>query len=248
MNVRTWHRMVLAGGLFFALTFLSWFMPEGSVKDAFIVFGTGFMMLTAAVGAVMGVLLILGRLRMGCPLCDSASKVSFGQGNVLCLECPECGDLHVMFGKIGPLKILDQDSADEGEDPSDWEENQKDVTGFKRLMTTPKRHPVACTLVYAPVVASIVAAGIIHEFSLFYVLIPGFWCYAIGAMLIEAIKRGRIEDNHGSAVRSRQPIRFWVKTSVWIAGYAFATCFPVVFAIQESRKDTSRLEKQVSPK
>jgi len=249
LNVRTWHRLVLASVLIFALSFVCWFLPEGTIKETVILFGTGFTMFTAALGVVMAVLLVIGRLKMGCPQCDRASKASFGGDNTLCLECPECGELFVSFGRMGPLKILGADSADEAEDdPGEWEENQKDATGFKRLMMTPRRHPVACTLIYAPVVASVVAASIIHEFSIIYVIVPGFWCYAIGAMLVEAIQRGRIADDQGSAVRSKQPIRFWLKASIWIFGYLFATWFPIGFALQESGKEEIKSETRVSPR
>lgn len=248
MNVRTWHRLVLTAGLVFALSFLCWFMPEGTMKETVIMIGSGFTIFVATLGAVMGLLLILGRLKMGCPQCDSASKASFGGGNMLCLECPECGELSVSFGRMGPLKIYGEDSVEEDDDPGEWEENQKDATGFKRLMMTPRRHPVACTLIYAPVVASVVAASIIHEFTFMYLIVPGFWCYAIGAMLVEAIKRGRIADNQGSAVLSKQPVRFWMKASIWIFGYLFATWFPIGFAIQESGKEEVKSEKRISPK
>lgn len=249
LNVRTWHRLVLASVLVFALSFVCWFLPEGTIKEAVILFGTGFTMFTAALGVVMAVLLVIGRLKMGCPQCGRASKASFGGDNTLCLECPECGELFVSFGRMGPLKILGEDSADEAEDdPSEWEENQKDGAGFKRLMMTPRRHPVAFTLIYAPVVASVVAASIIHEFIIIYVIVPGFWCYAIGAMLVEAIQRGRIADNQGSAVRSKQPFRFWLKAGIWILAYLFATWVPIGLALQESGKEAVKSEKKALPR
>ena len=249
LNVRTWHRLILASFLVFALSFVCWFLPEGTIKETVILVGTGFTMFTAALGAIMGLLLTLGRLKMGCPQCDSASKASFGGGNMLCLQCPECGELSVSFGRIGPLKIYGEDSVEEAEDdPGEWEENQKDAAGFKRQMTTPWRHPVACAVVYSPVVASVVAASIIHEFTLFYIFIPGFWCYAIGAMLVEAIQRGRIADDQGSAVLSKQPVRFCLKAVIWIFGYLFATWFPIGFALQESGKEAVKSEKKVLPR
>lgn len=248
LNVRTWHRLVLTAFLAFALSILGWFLPEGTIKRLIEVFGGGFTICIGALGAVFGLLLVLGRLKMGCPQCSRASKVYAGSGHVLYLECPECGELRVSFGRMGPLKIYGEESLDETDDPSEWEENQKDGAGFKRLMSTPRRYPVACTLIYAPVAGSVVAASIIHEFSYFYIIIPGFWCYVIGAMLVEAIKRGRIADNHGSAVHIKQPVRFWLKASIWIGGYVFAACFPIFYALQESRKETVTQQGQVSPK
>ena len=86
---------------------------------------------------------------------------------------------------------------------------------------------------FLPVVASIVAAAVIHEFSFFYIIIPGFWCYAVAGFCIHDIETGSVTDNYGTVTRSGSPFRFWTKVGVWLLFYLFAMCFPIGYAMQE---------------
>jgi hypothetical protein len=87
-----------------------------------------------------------------------------------------------------------------------------------------------------PVLISVIISSVIYRFSFFYILIPGFWCYVVGDMLVNGIKTGSLSDNHGTAIRSKQSIRFWGKFALWTCAYIFATSFPVGYAIQERNK------------
>ncbi len=149
------------------------------------------------------------------------------------LSCPECGDLRIKLGSIFGLEVIR--SGSEEDDLSDYKEESAS------LLLTPKRHPLLFIVLYLPVVASIIVATIIHEFTVFYLLIPGVWCYGVGCFIIEGIYKGSMSDNHGTALRSKSPVRFWGKIGIWFLFYVFATAFPIGFAMQEhSKADTEQ--------
>ena len=99
-----------------------------------------------------------------------------------------------------------------------------------------RSHPWWFVLLFAPVMGSITAASVIYKMSLFYILIPGVWCFVMGCFLIDGVVKGTITDNHGTAVRAEAPIRFWVKIGIWTLGYLFAAFFPVGYALQERHR------------
>ena len=99
-----------------------------------------------------------------------------------------------------------------------------------------RSHPWWFVLIFAPVMGSITAASVIYKMSLFYILIPGVWCFAIGCYLIDGVVKGNITDNHGTAVRAEAPLRFWLKIGIWSLAYIFAACFPVGYALQERHR------------
>jgi hypothetical protein len=101
---------------------------------------------------------------------------------------------------------------------------------------TPMLHPIVFSIIFVPVIVSVVAASIIHEFTFLYLLIPGFWCYAVGCFIINGINDGTMTDNSGTATRRKNPFRFWVKIFIWSLGYIFATISPLGLAFQESEQ------------
>ena len=106
-------------------------------------------------------------------------------------------------------------------------------------LLTPLRHPVIFLCIFLPVIASIVAGSIIYEFSYFYLLIPGFWCYGVGCFLINGFAKGSLKDNQGNAILASNPLRFWSKAALWIAAYIFAMVYPLGYGIQEKGKMAS---------
>lgn len=48
-----------------------------------------------AIGAVMGILFAMGKLKMRCPFCDAYGHVGGNKRDGLWMECPECG---LVFG------------------------------------------------------------------------------------------------------------------------------------------------------
>jgi hypothetical protein len=115
------------------------------------------------------------------------------------------------------------------------------------LLLAPKRHLVPFIIIFLPVVASVVAASMIHEFSFFYILIPGFWCYGVGGFILDGLFAGRISDNHGTAVRGGSPFRFWGKIGIWSLFYLFTAAYPIGFALQESAKQKPNSGQGVAP-
>lgn len=89
-----------------------------------------------------------------------------------------------------------------------------------------------------PGIVSLVVATLVYRFSPVY-LMPLAWYCLVGMFLIHGIYEGRLADNHGTAVRQKTPVRFWLKASVWGMGCLFALACPVVFALQERSKEKS---------
>jgi hypothetical protein len=112
----------------------------------------------------------------------------------------------------------------------------------------PKRHPISFVIIFLPVVASVVAASMIHEFSFFYILIPGIWCYGVGGSILNGLFSGKMNDTHGAAVRASSPFRFWGKIGIWSLFYLTAAAYPIGFALQESAKQKPNSGQGVAPK
>lgn len=191
--------------------------------------------LVAALGALQGIMLACGKLHMGCPLCNERGFVSGGDGDGIYLECPRCGKLRLKIGRIDAWRAIRRGSVDD--------DLAKCPPSPGSPLLAPKRHFVPFIIIFLPVVASVVAASVIHEFSFFYILIPGFWCYAVGGFILDGIFSGSVSDNSGTAVRQRSPIRFWGKIGLWSLFYIFAAAFPIGFAIQESGKQNTTSEQ-----
>jgi hypothetical protein len=103
MNAKTWQTL---GG--FGL-------PLMMVIGVGVVFGRGHGVPTyvlaacslavavlGGVGAYFGVLLALGRLHFGCPLCGTRSRVTGGTRKDLYLDCPSCGPVRVTSRLLRP--------------------------------------------------------------------------------------------------------------------------------------------------
>lgn len=228
LNARTWHRLCVSAYAVFPAIIAAWLLPKDSplswVPAVAIVWG----ILVGGFGAVQGIMLACGKLHLGCSICDARSFVSGGDRDGMYLECPHCGGLRLKTGSLFGLRAVRRGSAEDdiAECPAS--------PGAPLL--APKRHPVPFLILYIPVVASVVAASVIHEFSFFYILIPGFWCYAVGGFILDGIFSGSVSDNHGTAARRGSPVRFWGKIAIWSVFYLLAAAFPVGFAIQEKHK------------
>ena len=109
----------------------------------------------------------------------------------------------------------------------------------RHSLLAPLRHSIPFAIIFLPVVASIIAASMIHKFSFFYLVIPGFWCYGVGGLILDGVFGGSFSDNYGTALRSKSPIRFWGKIGIWSLFYILAAAFPIGFALQEHEKTTT---------
>lgn len=160
-----------------------------------------------------------------------------GDRNGMFLDCPGCGFLRVETGFLSGMKMIKRGEHD------DEEESADDHPLSDSPLRAPLRHLVPFLIIFSPVVAAVIAASVIHEFSFFYLIIPGFFCYAVGGLILNAIYHGSLSDNHGTALRSRSPIRFWAKVAIWSIAYLFAAVFPIGFALQESAKAAAKSEQ-----
>jgi hypothetical protein len=235
LNARTWHRLCISAHLMIPAIVIAWVLPKESpfIWPVIAVIFWGF--LVAALGAIQGIMLACGKLHLGCPRCDARSYVSGGDRDGMYLECPHCGGLRIKAGRLFGLQSIRPGSEEDdlAECPAS--------PGSPLL--APKRHLVPFVIIFLPVVASVVTASMIHKFSLFYILIPGFSCYALGGVILDALFSGSASDNHGTALRSRSPMRFWGKIGIWSLFYLFAAAFPIGFAIQERGKQKATTEQ-----
>ncbi len=241
LNARTWHRLCISAYVMFPAIITTWLLPNDSPfvwpATAAVVWGV----LVAALGAVQGLMLVCGKLHLGCPLCNARSVVVGGDRGGIYLECPHCGELRLKIGRLGALRAIRPGSVDD--DLADCP-----ATPGSPLLA-PKRHLVSFVIIFLPVVASVFAATVIHKFSIFYILIPGFWCYAVGGFILDGIFSGCLSDSGGTTTRGRTPIRFWGIIGIWSLFYIFAAVFPIGYAIQESNKQniTSEQDRGVPP-
>lgn len=248
LHSRTWHYLMVIGKLSFALVFVQWFVPEDSPLRWLSVAAMVWWGLCGLLGAFHGLLMLFGRCYMGCPLCDSKAQLLGGDGDGFILRCPECGDVCAQVGRLSGLKAWRLEDGEHATDEED--EDSAEMETSSHLLSLPRRRPLWALAFLLPVVASIIAASLIHRFSFFYLFIPGAWCYFVTCFFIQALCTGQISDNHGTARRSKSPFRFWAKFGIWMLFYLFALSCPILFARQEQAKEieqTQKMEKIVSP-
>lgn len=111
------------------------------------------------------------------------------------------------------------------------------------LLSVPMGHPIPFLIIIFPAIASIIAASVIHEFQLFYLLVPGFWCYAVAASCLHDVYSGTMRfrslGNARTISRFNAPMQFWGTICIWALFYLFAAAFPIGYALQERSKHSS---------
>ncbi len=210
-------------------------LPENSAFIWPVVAAILWGLLIALFGAYQGIMLACGRLYLGCPICDAKSCVAGGDRDGMYLDCPDCGELRLKAGSLFGLKAI-KSGSDEDE-LADYHPNSRSP------LLAPWRHFIPFVIIFLPVIASIVVASLIHEFTFFYLLIPGVWCFAVGGFILDGIFGGSMSDNHGTALRSKSPFRFWRKIGIWSLFYVFAAAFPIGYALQEKSKAATNSEQ-----
>lgn len=226
-NARTWHWLCISAYPAAPAVLLGWVLPGDSPFLIWVILVFAWGMLIAVLGALQGVLFAFGRLRMGCPDCNSKCLVTGGARDGMWLDCPKCGEVQFRVDRLGRLH------ADKA-----VEEAEELEVNSESPLRAPLRHPIASAVIFLPVVGSIIAASVIHRFSFFYLLIPGFWCYGVGGFILDGIFSGR----YGNHSRSRAPIRFWGNIAIWAFFYLFAAFFPIGFALQESGREKEKIQ------
>ena len=95
MRFSFWFYTCKVAVLLFLLVFLGmlfgtqnrWLSVVGSMATAILV-------VLCSVGAVMGIMLALGKLKMLCPFCSRPGKVGGSKREGMWMECDQCGFIH----------------------------------------------------------------------------------------------------------------------------------------------------------
>ena len=102
MPFRLWFYLAKVGGfILFAIIIATFFAPRDSALGQAGVVAMGVLILLGLVGAVMGIMMAFGKLRMLCPFCGKSGG-SKQQG--MWMACETCGFIH-SSGPLG-LKIV----------------------------------------------------------------------------------------------------------------------------------------------
>jgi hypothetical protein len=117
MPFRLWFYLAKVGGfILFAIIFATFFAPADSGLGHLRLVAQWILIPLCLVGALMGVLMVLGKLRMLCPFCRKSGPVGGNKQDGIWLECETCGLVH----SSGPLglkivreKIVGDEDADE---------------------------------------------------------------------------------------------------------------------------------------
>lgn len=182
----------------------------------------GLMVVCGLVGLVLGVKIMRRQLALMCPFCSRPGLGYLERSEGLTMECPKCGEIRG-GGRLGWKIVRDKEEAC-GPKP------KVPVGKFQFQFRSPW-----FWVLFGVSVVSAVCGVVIHEFS-FFTVFPPLWCFLMASHLIETLRTGCLDDNMGLTYRSRQPVKYWARTFVWLCGYAFAVCLPVVFARQERGK------------
>jgi hypothetical protein len=114
MPFRLWFYLTKIGGFVFATAIVLAIVFGGSrVLGTVISVMTLVLIPLGLTGAVMGVLMVCGRLRMKCPFCGKSGPAGGSKAEGMWMECDTCGFIHG-GGPLG-LKILSEKTADGGD-------------------------------------------------------------------------------------------------------------------------------------
>ncbi|WP_395752248.1 hypothetical protein [Prosthecobacter sp.] len=183
----------------------------------------------ALVGGVLGVRLMRGSLALLCPFCSRPGRARLDRSEGLGMECPKCGEIRG-GGRLGWEIVREKEEAC----------GSKPAVPVSRMQF---RSPWFWGLFGLSVVSA--AAGVvIHDFSFITVFGP-LWCFVVASHLVQALSTGCLNDNAGPTFRSRQPVRYWARTFIWLCGYAFAVYLPVGHALQERETMEEKAKTEV---
>ena len=114
MPFRLWFYLAKLGGfILFAIIFATFFAPSDSLPGRVRFIAMCVLVPLCLIGAFMGILMALGRLRMLCPFCGESGRVGGSKRNGMWMECGSCGLVH----GSGPFRLrivreeIDDDAA-----------------------------------------------------------------------------------------------------------------------------------------
>lgn len=157
LNARTWHRLCVSSYLAFPAVVVAGVLPKDSLIIWLPIAVIAWAFLVGIFGAIQGVILAFGRLYAGCPVCNAKSSVTGGDRDGMYLDCPRCGRLRLKLGRLRGLQAIRPGSKEDG------------LTGYRSgavvvsPLVAPIRYFIPFTIIFIPVVASIVAASIIKR-------------------------------------------------------------------------------------
>ncbi len=239
MNVRTYHKLCMSGVVGFVFVGLGIFGGENAFFAVVSVLGLFWVIGLGVMGAVTAIMMMRGKLKMGCPKCERMSRVDQSGRAEMTIECKKCGPLiwEIAFSRL--IVMTPEQLKERSQRRAKLRRKKKVRTGSP--LKAPLWYPKSFAVIFAPVLVSVVAASWIHQFSFFYIIIPGFWCYGVGSFSLHSLMSGEVSMNGRDIMRSESPIAFWLSMIPWIPFYAFALVFPVGFALQESGKSLDDL-------
>ena len=177
----------------------------------------GLMVLYGLVGMIVGVKIMRRRLLLHCAFCGRPGPGTLRRPEGLTMECPKCGEIRG-GGRLGWQIVRDEEEDCEPKPKLPVRKMQFRSPWFWGL--------------FGVSVVSAACGVVIHEFSFFTVFAP-LWCFFVASPLVQTLRTGCLDDNAGPTFRSRQPVKYWARTFVWLCGYAFAVYMPVAYALQE---------------
>lgn len=177
----------------------------------------GLVVVYALVGGVLGVKLMRGSLALMCPFCSRPGRAHLDRSEGLGMECPKCGEIRG-GGRLGWKIVRDKDEACGPKPAVPVDEIQFRSPWFWGL--------------FGLSVVSAAAGMVIHGVS-FFTAFGLLWCFVVASHLVQTLRTGCLNDKVGPTFRSRQPVKYWACTGVWLCSYAFAVYLPVGYALQQ---------------
>lgn len=103
LNARTWYWLCVSVCVMAPLALFG--ISDRYPFDWLSGMATLWVIAIGILGAFLGVALVLGKLHLGCPGCDTRSKVQGANRDGVYLDCPECGELLLKMGSLIGLKV-----------------------------------------------------------------------------------------------------------------------------------------------
>lgn len=211
--------------------FLSHGEPCGYTSTLEVVWMVAFAVLVV-VGFVFGLRILRGSQMLLCPFCSRLGLAELDRSEGLKMGCPACGEIRG-GGAIGWKIVRDEEEA----------------CGPKPAVPKGKmqfRSPWFWGL-FGVSVVSVLCGVVIHTFSFATVFSP-LWCFFVASHLVQTFRSGCLDDNAGPTFRSRQPVKFWLRSAIWCLGYGFAVYLPIGYALQERDELKAKTEAAAKAK
>lgn len=116
MPFRLWFYLTKVGPFIIFAAFVVFLMAPANTTPLRII-AECTLILLGVVGAIFGILMVIGQLRMRCPFCQRSGKVGGDKQNGMWMICQSCGYIHGS-GPLG-LKIVSEKIPEDTDDSDD---------------------------------------------------------------------------------------------------------------------------------